>query len=124
MSDARFPVRMAGRVPVVETPEEIDITNAGQFREALLACTARGAAIIVVDMSRTHFCDSAGLHALVAGHKRVRAGGGEVRLLITAPEVLRVFAISGLDRVLPCHSDLDRAVGRLSPHQPSVARCA
>jgi hypothetical protein len=40
MSDARFPVKMAGRVPVVETPEEIDITNAGQFREALLACTA------------------------------------------------------------------------------------
>jgi hypothetical protein len=47
-----------------------------------------------------------------------------MRLVIPAPDVLRVFAISGLDRVFPCHRDLDRAVGRLSPRQPSVAQCA
>lgn len=124
MPDAEFPVEVIAGVPVVEAPGEIDTTNAGQLRAALLACTGRGATIIVVDMSRTHFCDSAGLHALVAAHKRVRAGGGEVRLLIPDPDVLRVLAISGLDRVLPCHSDLDRAVGPSRPHRSSPVRCA
>jgi len=44
MPDARFPVEMIGSVPVVRAPEELDITNASQFREALLVaaeCSAR-----------------------------------------------------------------------------------
>ena len=43
MPDAGFPVDMVGGVPVVKAPEEIDITNAGQFREALSISAARGA---------------------------------------------------------------------------------
>ena len=101
MPDAGFPVEMIGDVPVVRAPEVIDITNASDFREALLAAAERGAGIIVVDLSRTQFCDSAGLHALVAAYKRVRAAGGEVRLAVSDPHVLRIFAISGLDRVIP-----------------------
>jgi anti-sigma B factor antagonist len=124
MPDASFPVTTAGGVPVVGTPEEIDITNASQFREALLAAAGRGAGIIVVDLSRTQFCDSAGLYALVAAHKRARADGGEIRLVTSGPNVLRIFAITGLDRVISCHSDLGRALAPSSPHQPCTARCA
>jgi len=124
MPDASFPVTMAGGVPVVGTPEEIDITNASQFREALLAAAGRGAGIIVVDLSQAQFCDSAGLHALVAAHKRARAGRGEVRLVDVRPNLVRIFAITGLDRVISCHSDLGRALAPSSPHQPRTARCA
>jgi anti-sigma B factor antagonist len=124
MPDARFPVEMTGGVPVVVTPGEIDITNAGQFREALLAAVERGTGIIVIDLGQTQFCDSAGLHALVAAHKRARADGGEVRLVIPGVNVLRIFAISGLDRVIPCHSDLHEALASSDPHQSSPVRCA
>jgi anti-sigma B factor antagonist len=109
---------------VVGTPGEIDVTNAGQFREALLTSAARGSGVIIVDMSRTQFCDSAGLHALVTVHRRVRADGGEVRLVIPDPGVLRIFAITGLDRVIACHSALGRALAPLSPHRPCPTRCA
>lgn len=124
MPDARFPVETAGGVPVVRAPEEIDITNAGQFREALLAAAGDGAGIIVVDLSRTQFCDSAALHALVAAHKRARAGGGEVRLALPGANVLRIFAITGLDHVIPCYDDLAQALAPVNPHQPSSATCA
>jgi anti-sigma B factor antagonist len=130
MADARFPVETADGVPVVRAPEEIDITNAGQFREALLAAAEGGAGIIVVDLSRTQFCDSAALHALVAAHKRARAGGGEVRLALPGANVLRIFAITGLDQVIPCYEDLPQALAPVktanpaNPHQPSSARCA
>ena len=125
MPEARFPVEMIGSVPVVRVPEDIDITNASDFREALLVAAERGAGISVIDLSRTQFCDSAGLHALVAAHKRARAAGGEVRLVISDPHVLRIFAISGLDRVIACHDDLGQALAPSGPHEASPpARCA
>jgi anti-sigma B factor antagonist len=131
MPDARFPVEMIGAVPVVRAPQDIDITNASDFREALLAAAERGAGTTVVDLSRTQFCDSAGLNALVAAHKRARAADGQVRLVVSDPHVLRIFAISGLDRVIPCHGDVGHALlvssgpHQASPaHQASAARCA
>ena len=124
MPDARFPVETIGGVPVVRAPEEIDITNAGCFREALLAAAERGAGITVIDLTGTQFCDSAGLHALVAAHKRARAGGGAVRLVVSGPHVLRIFAISGLDQVIPCFGDLGQALTPAVPRQPAPARCA
>jgi anti-sigma B factor antagonist len=109
---------------VVGAPKELDITNASQFREALRVAAGSGTGITVIDLSRTQFCDSAGLHALVAAHKRARAVGGEVRLVISDPHVLRIFAISGLDQVIGCYSDLGQALAPSSAHQPSAASCA
>ena len=131
MPGARFPVEMIGDVPVVRAPEDIDITSASDFREALLVAAERGAGITVVDLSRTQFCDSAGLNALVAAHKQARAADGQVRLVVSDPHILRIFAISGLDRVIPCHGDVGHALlvssgsHQASPaHQASAARCA
>ena len=112
MPDGGFPVEMAGGVPVVATPEEIDITNAGELRTALLESAARGHGSFVVDMSRTRFCDTAGLHALVGAHKRALAGGGEVRLVISGAAVQRIFAITGLDQVIPNFTSLQEALAR------------
>jgi hypothetical protein len=51
------PAAYASRPP----PEEVDITNAGALRAALLRAGAQGRKTYVVDMTRTRFCDSAGL---------------------------------------------------------------
>ena len=110
MPDARFPVETVGGVPVVVTPEEIDITNAVGLREALLEAAGRGPGGYVVDMSRTQFCDTAGLHALVTAHKRAGDDGGEVRLVVTSATVLRIFAITGFDQVISCFTSLDQAL--------------
>jgi hypothetical protein len=40
MPDAGFPVEMVSGVPVVVTPEEVDITNAARLRGALLEAAA------------------------------------------------------------------------------------
>jgi len=70
MQDGSFPLEMVDGVPVVATPEEIDITNAPELRSALLEAAAHGHGTLVADLSRTHFCDSSGLHTLLAAHKR------------------------------------------------------
>ena len=96
-------------MPVVTAPEEVDIANAALFREAL-AEVARLGQVVVVDMSRTRFCDSAGLNALVAADRLARAEGGEVRLVITGESVVRVVGLTGVDRVIPVYLSLEEAL--------------
>lgn len=113
MSDAGFPVEMIQGVPVVTAPVEIDVTNAGRLRIALLESAAGGHATFVVDMTGTGFCDSAGLNVLVLAHKRALAEGGELRLVIPAVAVLRAFAITGVDTVIPHFPTLEEALAQM-----------
>ena len=83
MPGIRHPLMING-VPVVAASAEIDATAADQLRTVLLHSATRGHATIVVDMTRTRFCDSAGLTILVRAHKRAVADGGELRLIIPA----------------------------------------
>jgi anti-sigma B factor antagonist len=116
MPEDRFPVEVVRGVPVVAAPEEIDITNAEALRSVLLAAAAAAAAdghgTLVVDMTRTRFCDSSGLHVLIAAHRRAGAEGREVLLVIPSTTVLRVFALTAMDRVIPNFTSLAEALAQ------------
>ena len=101
MGDVGFPVKVVGGVPVVAAPEEIDITNAEGLRAALGQAAGSGRETLVVDLTRTRFCDSAAIHALVDAHKRARTAGGQVLLAVSGAAVPRIFQITGIDRMLP-----------------------
>jgi anti-anti-sigma factor len=47
---------------------------------------------------------------LLRAHRRAQAGGGEVRLVITSSAVLRIFAITGVDRLIPNFATVPEAV--------------
>ena len=110
MPEISFPVAVVEGVPVVTAPEEIDITNAAGLQAALLEAAGLGRAMVVVDMSRTQFCDSAGLNALVAADRQARADDGEVRLVVVGEAVARVVALTGVDRVIPVYASLEDAL--------------
>jgi anti-sigma B factor antagonist len=109
MDGGRFPFEVVNGVPVVAAPEEIDITNTPALRSALLQAAARGHGTLVVDMTRTRFCDSSGLHTLIDAHKRAEAEGRVVLLVIPSTTVLRVFALTAMDRVIPNFTTLAEA---------------
>lgn len=122
MPEHRLVVEVVGGVPVVAAPEEIDMTNADGLRTALLEAAVRGRGTFVADMSRTRFCDSAGIQALVRAHNRTQAEGGEMLLAVSAAAVLRVFALMGVDRLIPSFPTLQEAIAQASvtrPAQPS-----
>ena len=116
MPEGRFPVELAGGVPVVAAPEQIDITNAPELRSALLEAAAERPGTLVADLTRTQFCDSSGLHTLLAAHKRAQAVGGELRLVIPDVAVLRVFAITGIDQIIPNFTSLHDALAHTPPN--------
>ena len=104
-----FRAWLAGEVPVVPIPAQINRSNSVQLRTALLSAGSKSATI-VVDMSQTLTCDSAALTELVRAHKRATAEGGELRLVITHTQVLRIFATTGMDRTFPIFADLPEAL--------------
>ena len=110
MIQVRYLRKMINGVPVVATPAEIDVTTAAQLRAVLLAATGEYRTL-VVDMTRTRFCDCATVHALVAARKRVLAKGGELRLAVPADgAVQRVLTLLGVGRFIPCFASLEEAV--------------
>ena len=119
MQDGRFPVEVINGVPVVAAPEEIDITNAPELRSALLEAAAPGHGTLVADLSQTQFCDSSGLHTLLAAHKRATAAGGDMLLVIPDNAMLRVFTITGVDRIIPNFTSLEEALARTSANGPN-----
>jgi anti-sigma B factor antagonist len=116
MHDGKFPVELVSGVPVVTAPQEIDITNAPELNSALLQAVADAPGTLVADMTWTRFCDSSGLHTLLAAHKRAQAEGGELRLVIRSAAVLRVLAITTIDRMIPNFTSLDEALAHTSPN--------
>jgi anti-sigma B factor antagonist len=114
MPTGEFTFEVVSGVPVVAAPEEIDITNAPMLRSALLEAAAHGHGTLVADLSRTQFCDSSGLHTLLAAHKRAQAEGGELLLVLRGSTVLRVFALTGIDRMIPNFTSLADALAQAS----------
>jgi anti-sigma B factor antagonist len=116
-----YPVTVVNDVPVVTAPAEIDLTTAGQLRQALLQAATDGHTTIVVDMTRTRFCDSTGLTVLVRAHQRALAEGGELRLAIPAGSaVFRIFAITRLDRVIPHFGTMAQALSPARRGDPAA----
>jgi anti-sigma B factor antagonist len=114
-----FRVWLTAGLPVVSMPAELDVTNAAQLRAALLSAS-RQCATVVVDMSQTAFCDSASLSALLGARQRAMADGGEVRLVIATTQVLRIFALTGVDRLFPIFTSLTEALGSV-PASPGAS---
>lgn len=104
----------SGRTAVVRFPGEIDLTRSDAARETLLAALNQSALALIVDMTGTTFCDSSGITALVRAARRASATGATVRLAATAPPVLRVLSLVGIDRLIDVYPSVDAARASLS----------
>jgi len=100
VSQERYPVLWIGQVAVVTLPAEIDVTNADMVREELASVLNQGAALLIADLSKTSFCDSAGVSALVRTFRRAATSESSMRLVVSTPAVERVLSITGVDRLL------------------------
>ena len=84
----------ADGIPVVTVAGEIDMSNAGRFRDALglaAAAVSGGGGSFVVDLTGVEYLDSAGVHALFAHASRIR--------LIAGPLLEPVLTVSGLSGI-------------------------
>jgi anti-sigma B factor antagonist len=91
---------------------EVDIQTAPEFERELLAAIEDGARELVIDLTRASFIDSSFLHALLRGQKRLRRRGGRISIVCGDRNLVRMFEITGLDRVFSIHSPFEGASRR------------
>ena len=68
--------------------------------EDLLSVLNQGAVLLIADLSRTTFCDSAGVGAVARSFRRAKASQSDMRLVVGTLAVQRVLALTGIDRLL------------------------
>jgi anti-sigma B factor antagonist len=86
-------------IGVVVLEGEIDIYSAPQFKEVLVNGIEGGARRVIVDLSLVTFIDSTALGVLVSGAKRVRPRNGNLDIVCSDENIIRIFEITGLDRI-------------------------
>lgn len=96
---------------VVDVSGEIDVYTSPKLRERLVALVTEGANRLVVNLDDVEFIDSTGLGVLVGVLKRIRARDGSMSLVCSQDALLRVFRITGLEKVFTIHGSVDEAIG-------------
>jgi anti-sigma B factor antagonist len=99
---------------VIEVSGEIDVYTAPKLREKLISLVEAGSYQLIVDMEGVEFLDSTGLGVLVGGLKRVRAHEGRIDLVCTQSRILRIFRITGLNKVFSIYDTVPEAVAARS----------
>jgi len=94
---------------VVALEGEIDVYTAPRLKDALVEAIADGCSHVIIDLEKVAFIDSSGLGVLVGALRRAKERGGTVRLVCTREGILKIFRITGLDKVFPIFASRDEA---------------
>ena len=113
--DDVYPVWWTGRQALVALPEHIDVSNAGQIRDELLAVIDRDAEALIVDMTATLSCDHAGVDAVARAYQRAVVSRTELRLVVTSEVVLRMLDMTDVGRLVPVYPSVESALAARSP---------
>lgn len=105
-----------GGVTVVHVGGEIDVYTAPLLREALDKQVAAGRTDLVVDLENVTFMDSTGLGVLVGRLKLVRGQNGSLRIVSAQDRILKVFKITGLDKVFHIYDSVSAATEAVTPN--------
>jgi anti-anti-sigma factor len=99
---------------MITLPAEIDSSNAEQVHEELLRALNGGPAVLVVDMTGTSFCASAGIHALTRARSRAAAAGIGLRAAVSTCIVRRILELTRVDHLIDVYPGLEDALAGLS----------
>lgn len=99
---------------VLTVAGEADLYTAPELKEELLGVIEAGASNVIVDLTDASFVDSTTLGVLISAVKRLQPQGGEVPVVVSDPNIRKVFEITLLDRVFPLFDAREPALAHVS----------
>lgn len=95
---------------VVKVVGELDVATAPLLQARLESAIDRGNPVVVVDLLDVTFIDSTALGVLIGCLKQSKAIGATLRIVASAPRILKVFEITGLTELFSILSTVDEAL--------------
>ena len=90
--------------------EKLDSSNASELKAELLLLNKNGINNIVIDLSKTRYCDSSGLSAVLAANRLCKDTNGKFVLCGLQDNVKKLIAIAQLDKVLVITDNQEQAL--------------
>lgn len=90
--------------------EKLDATNAPELKAELLMLHKNGVNNIVIDLSKTRYCDSSGLSAVLTANRLCKDTNGKFVLCGLQDSVRKLVEIAQLDKVLMITDDQGQAL--------------
>ena len=102
--------RPADGLAIIDVVGDADLYSAPELRDRLTEVLDGGARLVIVDLSETTFVDSMTLGVLLGAMKRLGTAGGRLELVVSRPDIRRIFEITMLDRVFELHETRGQAL--------------
>ena len=100
----RVDVERSNGTSLVVVDGDVDLHSAPELRDRLSTLADNGARQVVVDLSGSTFLDSMALGVLLASKKRLDADGKRLDIVVSTPDVRRIFEITMLDRIFDLYA--------------------
>lgn len=94
---------------VIAVAGEVDVYTSPGLKREIGSVLDDGCTEVIVDLERIGFIDSSGLGVLVSALRKVKEHGGTMRLVCTRESILKIFRITGLDKVFPLFATVEEA---------------
>jgi anti-sigma B factor antagonist len=93
---------------VLQLDGRLESSSVPTFQNRLSQATLLGNERLVLDLSRISFVGSAALRVILVTAKRLGVSGEQLAVY-AVPQIAQVFAVAGLDALLPVDVSLDEA---------------
>ena len=97
-----------GEATVVHVDGDLDVYTAPRLKETLDKALAGSR--MVLDLSGVEFIDSTALGVLAGALQLSQSSGGDLRLVVADPFLLKIFRITGFDGVFSIYPRLEDAL--------------
>ncbi len=89
--------------------EKLDASNASELKSELLVLSKNGVNNMILDLSKTRYCDSSGLSAILTANRFCKDTNGQLVIAGMQTNVAKMIAIAQLDKVLNITDELESA---------------
>jgi anti-sigma B factor antagonist len=100
----------ADGVVIVSVKGFIDTSTSSAFEDVIKKLYSESATKIILDLSNAEFISSAGWGVMIAYLKKMRNGGGDIKLASMNEKVERVFKLMEFDNLIDSFKTLDEAL--------------
>ena len=108
--DIQIEIKEEKCFPVLQVTGEVDVYTAPKLKSRILDQIDSGNYKMIIDLGGVDFMDSSGLGVLVGGLKRVGPHKGKIILTTNKSNILKIFKITGLDKVFDIYENLEDAL--------------